>query len=84
MLVDDKTSLIAQIDKALEKIRPFLKEDFGDVEVVNVTDEMVVQIKWLGNCKTCKMSDMTLKAGVESVIKNEIPEITKVEAIKED
>ena len=81
MLVDEKTSLIAQIDKALEKIRPYLKEDFGNVEVVNVTDEMVVQIKWLGNCKSCKMSDMTLKAGVESIIKNEIPEILRVEAI---
>ena len=81
MLVDEKTSLIAQIDKALEKIRPYLKEDFGNVEVVNVTDEMVVQIKWLGNCKSCKMSDRTLKAGVESIIKNEIPEILRVEAI---
>jgi len=84
MLVDDKTSLMAKIELALEKIRPYLKEDFGDVEVVNVTDEMIVQIKWLGNCKSCKMSDMTLKAGVESVIKNEIPEIKGVEAITED
>lgn len=81
MIAEDKARLLSQIDKALEQIRPFLKEDFGDVEVVDVTDEMVVQIKWLGNCKSCRMSDMTLKAGVESVIKNEIPSITKVEAI---
>ena len=55
--------------------------DGGNVEVVDVTDENVVVIKWLGNCENCFMSAMTMKAGIEETLKNKIPEVTGVEAI---
>ena len=58
------------VDAALDDIRPHLKVDGGDVEVVDVTEENVVQVRWLGNCENCFMSAMTMKAGIEEAIKN--------------
>ncbi len=81
MLVEDKTKLIAQIDAALDNVRPHLKVDGGNVEVVDVTEDNVVQIKWLGNCEGCSMSTMTMRAGIEQAIKNKLPEIAGVEAV---
>jgi Fe-S cluster biogenesis protein NfuA len=62
-------------------VRPHLVVDGGNVEVVDITDEHVVIIKWLGNCESCFMSAMTMKAGIEETLKNKIPEVTGVEAI---
>lgn len=73
--------MIEKIEKALEKIRPFLLEDGGDVKVLEVTDDLVVKLELLGACGTCPMSPMTMKAGVEEVIRREIPEIKGVEAV---
>ena len=73
--------MIEKIEKALEKIRPFLLEDGGDVKVMEVTDDLVVKLELLGACGTCPMSPMTMKAGVEEVIRREIPEIKGVEAV---
>lgn len=81
MSITEKSELIQQIDTALEGIRPHLKVDGGDVEVVNVTDDMKVQIKWLGNCQNCNMSAITMKAGLEQAIMGKIPGILSVEAI---
>jgi len=81
MIASDKANLIIEIDKSLDEIRPHLNEDFGDVEVVNITDEMVLEIRWLGNCESCKMSDLTLKAGIESVVRNKFPVISSVVAV---
>lgn len=69
-----------QIDKALDSIRPFLKADGGDVELVDV-QEGVVKIKLLGACKTCDISHITMKAGVEESIKRVLPEIKEVIAV---
>jgi Fe-S cluster biogenesis protein NfuA len=77
----NKEQLIFDIDLALNEIRPHLAVDGGNIEVVNVTDEMMVQIKWLGNCKSCNISTMTLKMGVEQTIKAKLPQIIGVEAI---
>ena len=74
-------AMIEKIEKALEKIRPFLLEDGGDVRVLEVTDDLVVKLELLGACGTCPMSPMTMKAGVEEVIRREIPEIKGVEAV---
>ena len=74
-------AMIKKIEKALEKIRPFLMEDGGDVKVLEVTDDLVVKLELLGACGTCPMSPMTMKAGVEEVIRREIPEIKGVEAV---
>ena len=77
----EKQELLKRINDALVNIRPHLKVDGGDVEVVDVTEEMKVQIKWIGACSTCSMSAMTMKAGIEQSIKMQVPEITGVEAL---
>ncbi len=81
MNITEKSQLIQQIDSALEGIRPHLKVDGGDVEIVDVTEDMKVQIKWLGNCQNCNMSAMTMKAGLEQAIIGKVPGIQAVEAI---
>ncbi len=73
--------MIERVEAALEKIRPFLVADGGDVKILEITDDMVVRLELLGACGTCPMSPMTMKAGVEEAIKKEIPEIKGVEAV---
>jgi Fe-S cluster biogenesis protein NfuA len=81
MSEDEKIDLIKKIDKVLNEIRPHLAVDGGDVEVVDVTEEKIVKIKWIGNCESCSMSEMTLRAGVAETIKSKMPQIAAVEAI---
>ena len=80
-IMSEKEQLLERINQALESVRPHLKVDGGDIEVVDVTDDMHVQIKWMGNCESCSMSTMTLRAGVEQAIINKIPEIKGVVAL---
>lgn len=82
-MLDDnqKKDIIEKIDKALDTVRPHLAADGGDVEVVELTDDMTVKVKWLGNCENCFMSIMTMKAGIEQAIKSKVPEVNYVEAI---
>lgn len=75
------TKLRDRVEEALETMRPFLAADGGDMELVNITDDMVVQLRLLGSCKTCNMSEMTLKAGVEETVKRSVPQIKSVEAL---
>lgn len=70
-----------QILKALETIRPFLQADNGDVELVEVTDEGIVKVKFTGDCKECPMSVMTLRAGIERSLMNQVPGIKRIEAV---
>ena len=77
----EKSEFLKKVDKALDKIRPHLAVDGGDIEVVDVTDDMQVQVKWLGNCTNCSMSAMTMKAGVEQTLKSVLPEVTGVVAV---
>lgn len=79
----EKVELIQQVDEALNDVRPHLAVDGGDVEVVDVTDQHVVKIKWLGACRNCSMTEMTMKAGLEQAIKSKLPQIVSVEAINE-
>lgn len=81
MVLEDKSLLLEKINIALNDIRPFLQVDGGNIEVVDVTDDMVVQVKWLGMCESCSMSAMTMKAGIEQAIKSKMPEIRGVVAI---
>ena len=74
-------ALVDRVDAALEDIRPHLQVDGGNIEVVEITDDMTVMVKWLGNCEFCSMSAMTMKAGVEQTLKSKIPEIKSIEAI---
>lgn len=73
--------LSARIEAAIEKIRPFLEADGGDIELVEVTDGNVARVRLLGACSNCSMSLMTLKAGVEETIRKEVPEIVAVIAV---
>ena len=77
----DKEKLLAEVNEALNEIRPHLIVDGGNIEVVDITDDLTVKVKWVGNCINCSMSAMTMKAGVEQAIKSKIPTIKKVEAI---
>ncbi len=77
----DKSLLIKQIDDALNDIRPHLAVDGGNIEVVDVSDDMNVKVKWLGNCQNCSMSAMTMRAGVEQTLRMKLPNIRSVEAI---
>lgn len=69
------------VEKALEKVRPMLQADGGDVELVEVTENGVVKVKLQGACGCCPMSVMTLKMGIERFIKREVPEVTEVIAV---
>ena len=75
--------LIEKINLALEDIRPYLKDDGGDIELIEVTDDLIVKVKFLGACNDCSMSATTLKGGVEEVIKKSVPEIKEVIAVEE-
>jgi Fe-S cluster biogenesis protein NfuA len=74
-------SLTSRVEAAIEEIRPFLLADGGDIELVEITNENVARVKLLGACKSCSMSAMTIKSGVEESIKKTVPEIVSVEAI---
>lgn len=69
-----------QVEKALEKIRPMLQRDGGNVELVDVQGS-VVKVRLTGACHGCPMSQMTLKAGVERIVKQEVPEVTEVVSV---
>lgn len=77
-MVKKKKDIIAKINQALDEIRPFLKDDGGDIELIELTDDFVVKVKFLGACQSCSMSSMTLKGGVEETIKRRIPEVVEV------
>jgi Fe-S cluster biogenesis protein NfuA len=81
MITVEKQILLNRIEEALHSVRPHLKADGGDVEVVDVTDDMHVKVRWTGMCESCSMSTMTLRAGISAAIRSKIPEIVSVEAI---
>lgn len=70
----------AKVENALEKIRPMLQADGGDVELVDVNDSGVVTVRLQGACSGCPMSQMTLKNGIERMLKQQVPEVKAVEA----
>lgn len=79
----NKEQSIEKINIALDQIRPFLNDDGGDIELIELTDDNIVKVKLLGACKSCSMSPSTLKGGVEEAIKRVFPEIKGVVAIEE-
>ena len=79
--IDISPTLEERLNDALGTIRPYLEADGGDVKVVGLTEDMVLQIELLGTCSSCSMSAMTLKAGVEQAVLKAVPEIKAVEAI---
>ena len=73
--MEDKKS---RVEAALEKIRPYLVADGGNIELVEVTDDNVVKVQLTGACHGCPFSMQTLKAGVEMAVKKDVPEIVEV------
>jgi Fe-S cluster biogenesis protein NfuA len=73
--------LIKRIEDALNQVRPYLEADSGNVSLLEVTDDMIVKLKFHGACSNCSMSAMTLRAGIEQAILNHVPEVKAVEAV---
>lgn len=76
-----QNSLLHRVELALDSIRPYMETDGGNIRIVEITPEMVVKVELVGNCGTCPMSTMTMKAGVEQAILKMVPEIVGVVAI---
>ncbi|MEE2699871.1 MAG: NifU family protein [Bacteroidota bacterium] len=76
-IITDKT-IVQKIEGALDEIRPYLEADGGDINLVEVSDKMVVKVKLLGACSNCNVSMMTMKSGVEQAIKRAVPEVKEV------
>ncbi len=70
-----------KVQAALEKVRPTLQQDGGDVVLVDVTAEGIVKVQLTGACKGCPMSDATVKNGIERFLKSEVPEVKSVESV---
>ena len=81
MEVAEKEKLLGRIRITLDKVRPYLQSDGGDIELVDVTDDYTVKVKLTGACSGCPFSMQTLKAGVEQALIKEIPEIVEVMAV---
>ncbi len=77
----DFSDILTRVDLALDEIRPHLQVDGGDIEVVEITEDLIVKVRWMGNCESCNMSIMTMRASVEQAIKNKVHEITGVIAV---
>jgi Fe-S cluster biogenesis protein NfuA len=77
----DMKSIEGKVKEAILQIRPFLNDDGGDVELVEITPEFVVKVRLTGSCQDCSMRNSTLKGGIEETVKRAVPEIASVEAI---
>jgi len=70
-----------EVQKAIDKVRPGLQADGGDVELVDVSPDGVVKVRLTGACRGCPMSQMTLKMGIEKVIKQQVPSVKEVVSV---
>lgn len=80
-MTEHKEALVTKVKKIIEQVRPYLQQDGGDINFVEITDDMVVNVELTGACGSCPYSTMTLKNGVENTIRKALPEIKSVEAI---
>ncbi len=76
--MSENKSIKERVKKALDRVRPYLQSDGGDIELLEVTDDLSVKVKLTGACHGCPFSMQTLKAGVEQAIMKEVPEIKRV------
>jgi Fe-S cluster biogenesis protein NfuA len=68
----------AKLELVLDKVRPAIQADGGDVELINIREDNVVEVRLKGACNGCPMATLTLKAGIERLVKEEIPEVVEV------
>jgi len=78
----EKKQIFTRINNALNKIRPYLEADGGDISLEEITDDLVVKVKLHGACHGCPFSYQTLKAGVEQALRKEVPEIKDLVAVE--
>ena len=78
----DNKNIKERVEFALEEIRPFLVSDGGDISLVSIDNNKVVNVKLHGNCVSCTVNQMTLKSGVEMTIKKYVPQIEKVTSVE--
>lgn len=81
MSTNKDPQLLARIEEALNQVRPYMEADGGNISLVGVSEDMVARVQLEGACSSCKMSMMTMKAGVEQSILKAVPEIKAVEAV---
>ncbi|HOI32512.1 MAG: NifU family protein [Bacteroidales bacterium] len=80
-MTEQKEMLTQKVKNIIEQVRPYLQQDGGDINFVDITDDLVVNVELTGACGSCPYSTMTLKNGVENTIRKALPEIKSVEAI---
>lgn len=82
--MENKESIMRKLQNIIQQVRPYLQQDGGDVNLVDLTDDGVVLVELTGACGSCPYSTMTLKNGIESVIKKAIPEIKEVRQVENE
>lgn len=80
-MINNKEELRSKVLVALDLLRPFLHADGGDMELIDITDDAIVQVRLLGSCSDCSMSQMTIKGGLEEALKMAAPELKGVVAV---
>ena len=79
---ENNSELERKVKNVLEQIRPYIQQDGGDIQLVEITEDNVVNVQLMGACGSCPYSIITLKNGVESAMKKAIPEIKAVESVQ--
>ena len=82
-MIMNSNELRENVEKALDEIRPFLENDGGNINLVEIENDKVVKVQLIGACSSCSVNQMTLKSGVEMIIKKHVPEIQKVVSVEE-
>ncbi len=82
--MNNKQETIAQIEEVLDAIRPYIQNDGGDVEFINLTDDGIVEIRLLGACVGCGLADVTVTQGIEQSLIEEIPGIIGVDLVQDN
>jgi Fe-S cluster biogenesis protein NfuA len=72
---------IERVEEVLTNVRPYLQMDGGDIELVKITEDNIIEVRLTGACVGCAMSQMTLRAGVERALMREFPELKRVESV---
>ena len=78
---DSTVNLVERVDRALDELRPFLRSDGGDITVLNVREDLVVEVELQGACAHCAQAAMTMRAGVEEAVRRVVPEVKEVIAV---
>jgi Fe-S cluster biogenesis protein NfuA len=82
--INKDPQLLSRIEDSLNQLRPYLQADNGNVSLLEVTDDMIVKLRFHGACRGCSMSTMTLRAGIEQTILRMVPEVKAVEAVDDE